>query len=296
MIRTRGNEKMIHSSISISSGPVRRGKPGAGAPGVDVRAVAVLLLALSSYTSQVRAAEWSVTELQYQAGSLSAPTFAGGERARTDILTFQHASGWEYGDNFIFIDFLDDSTKDGFNDADFYGEIYVNLSLGKIIGFGSVIGPARDIGLLAGVNAGADANVLKYLPGFRISWDIPGFIFFNLDAALYIDANKGASSGGAPAESDSYYVDINWAYPFHIGRHGFSIEGHVEYIAERTNEFGEKAHGWILAQPQLRYDLGEALGASGRLYVGVEWQYWMNKLGDDATDESAGQLLVMWRL
>lgn len=277
-------------------GPPNRHSQGVSEPDATVSIVVIFLVAALFLTSQANAAEWSVTELHYQNGILSAPTFAGGDKARTDILTFQHASGWEYGDNFFFIDFLDDSKKDGFNDTDFYGELYLNLSLGKILGVDLSLGPIRDIGLLVGLNAGADANVLKYLPGFRISWDIPGFAFANVDVAMYIDASKGAESGGAPTEEDSFYIDVNWAYPFHIGSHGFSIEGHVEYIGERTNEFGEKVHGWVLAQPQLRYDLGSAFGAGQRFYLGVEWQFWMNKLGDDATDESGAQLLLVWRL
>ncbi|MDH4185297.1 MAG: nucleoside-binding protein [Nitrospinota bacterium] len=242
------------------------------------------------------AASWSVNELHYQRGDLLTPSFAGGQKSATDILTFQHASGWEYGDNFYFIDFLRDDKKDGFNDYDFYCELYVNFSLGKIFGVGLAFGPIKDIGLLAGVNAGADANVLKFLPGIRISWDISGFAFLNLDMAAYMEAGPGIASGGALAESDSYYVDINWAYPFHIGSHGFSIEGHAEYIGKRTNELGYDVEGWILAQPQLRYDLGGAFNAQGKVFIGLEWQYWMNKLGDGASDENQVQFLFVWRL
>ena len=247
--------------------------------------------------SLAHGADWSSTELHYQRGSLLAPSFAGGAEADTDILTFQHASGWAYGDNFFFIDFLSDNTQDGFNDTDFYGELYVHLSLGKTFGGGRLMwGPVQDIGMLAGVNAGADADVLKFLPGVRISWAAPGFAFLNLDMALYIDASRGAEQGGAPREDDSYYVDINWAYPFQIGGHRFSLEGHIEYVGERKNEFGDRVFGWVLAQPQLRYDLGSAFGSESRFFVGVEWQYWMNKLGDDSTDENSAQFLFVWRL
>jgi len=256
---------------------------------------AMVSLLFLGHPAAAWAADWSATELHYQHGSITAPEFAGGASSTTDILTFQHASGWAYGDSFFFIDYLRDSKKDGFNDHDFYGELYVNFSLGKISGKDLGFGPIKDIGLLAGLNAGADANVVKYLPGIRIVWDIPGFAFLNLDVTLFMDASPGAGSGGAPKEKDSWYVDINWAYPFQIGGQGFSIEGHAEYIAGRKNEFGDDVKPWILAQPQLRWDAGGALGAPGRLYVGVEWQYWQNKLGGKKS-ESAGQALVVWRL
>lgn len=52
---------------------------------------------------------------------------------------------------------------------------------------------------------------------------------------------------------------------------------------------------WILAQPQLRMDLGEALGnEAGNFYVGHEYQYWKNKLGQKDKNESTMQLLTVW--
>lgn len=241
------------------------------------------------------ALEWSITELQYQHGNLDAPSFAGGGNAWTHILTFQHASGWEYGDTFLFIDFLEDFRQDGFNDDDIYGEAYFNFSLGKIFGGPVGVGPVKDIGLLAGLNAGADAKLVKYLPGMRLSWDVKGFTFLNTDFTAYIDGSRGADSGGAPKESDSFYIDVNWSYPFSIYSRGFTIEGHMEYIGERRNEFGGKVSGWFLAQPQFRYDIGSEFGYPERAFIGIEWQIWINKLGDAKTDENAVQLLLAWR-
>ena len=88
------------------------------------------------------------------------------------------------------------------------------------------------------VGIDADADVLKFLPGIRLSWNIPGFAFLNTDFTAYIDANEGVSGGGAPKEDDSFMIDVNWAYPIEIGGQKFSIEGHAEYIDSRDNEFG----------------------------------------------------------
>ena len=51
----------------------------------------------------------------------------------------------------------------------------------------------------------------------------------------------------------------------------------------------------ILAQPQFTWDLGKVVGAPNQFMVGIEYQYWLNKLGTDE-DESTAQLLVVWRL
>ena len=54
--------------------------------------------------------------------------------------------------------------------------------------------------------------------------------------------------------------------------------------------------GWILAQPQLGWDIGKALaGRPNQLFLGIEYQYWWNKLGVD-DDDNVAQLWVMWRL
>ncbi len=129
----------------------------------------------------------------------------------------------------------------------------------------------------------------KYLPGIRLSLDIGGFAFANLDITAYVDDSKGVSSSGAPKEDDSFMVDFNFARPFKIGESDFSIEGHIEYIGERDNEFGERVESWILAQPQFRWN------PNNRVSLGIEYQYWMNKLGDRDTDENAVQALFVWK-
>lgn len=241
------------------------------------------------------AEDWSITEIHYQYGTLDIPEFAGGGDEDTKILTFQHAGGWKYGDNFFFVD-LSDAGSNAFANNDAYLEWYSNFSLGKISGNEDGYGPFKDIGIILGLNYAADANVKKYLPGIRFVLPLPGFTFANLDMTAYLDDSGGVGSGGAPSEDDSYMIDFNWAYPFSVGNHDFSIEGHVEYIGERDNEFGDTVEAHILAQPQFRWDLGKALfGSPQQLFVGFEYQYWQNKLGDKDTDESTVQFLGVWR-
>lgn len=258
------------------------------------RLAAALLLCVPA----AQGADWSVTELQYQRGTLASPAFAGRADAPTHILTLQHASGWDFGDVFFFVDNLRDGRQDGadFNDNDYYGELYLNFSLGKLSGHTVGMGPLKDVGLLAGFNAARDAKVRKFLPGVRLAWDVPGFAFLNTDLTAYLDHSAGAARGGAPAESDSHMLDVNWAYPFSVGGQRFSIEGHVEYIGKRTNEFGAEVAPWVLAQPQFRWDAGHALyGRRDQLFVGIEYQYWRHKLGDRSTTESRPQALLVWR-
>ena len=234
------------------------------------------------------AAEPSITEAHLAYGVLDIPTFAGGGDARFFTYTLQHASGWKYGDNFFFIDVLD-SQEPGFQDFDIYSEWYANFSLGKIARRTVGGGIISDVGLIWGYNWASDADVKKYLPGVRLALDLGGFAFANLDFTAYIDDSEGATSGGAPRESDSYMIDFNFVRPFTIGDSNFSIEGHLEYIGGRDNEFGGKVEHWILTQTQFRWSPNEHLS------LGFEYQYWLNKLGDGATDENAVQALLVWK-
>lgn len=261
--------------------------------------ITLLFLTLSVFISfSSQSAIWSSTEIHFQQGDLDVPIFSqnGATEADTTNITLQHASGWEYGDNFFFVDYLDDDFEDGFNDQDFYAEIYLNFSLSKITKKQVSFGPVKDVGLLLGGNFAGEAKVRKYLPGVRFSLDVPGFAFINLDVMAYLDDSNGVARGGAPTEDNSYLIDVNFAYPFSVGNQLFSINGHVEYAGSRENEFGGKVSHWILAQPQFRWDIGNALfDTKDRLYTGIEYQFWRNKLGDDSTDERNVLFLVVWK-
>ena len=232
------------------------------------------------------------TEAHFQYGSHTNPFTR--ESRGTIILTMRHASQWKFGDNFFFVDFLDDGNDDGFNEMDAYGEWYSNLSLGKITGSRLAFGPVADFGLLAGVALGTDYNFRQWLPGARISWNLPPFAFLNTDLMIGIDGGRGAEGGSPPELESRLVLDVNGLLPFSVGGLSFSIAGHAEYAAATTDEFGGDEPASILAQPQLRWDVGRAVGGSANgLHMGVEYQYWSNKLGTEV-DESVVQLLVVW--
>jgi hypothetical protein len=265
------------------------------------RFLTTVAFAVIGFATPAHAADWSTTELQLQYGDLTIPEFSGGGEDWTFIVTGQHASGWSFGDVFTFVDILKghDSNDNHFNDWEVYSELYVNFSSTKILKakYGDDI--LRDIGLIAGVNYAMDAGVLKLLPGIRFSWNIPGFAFLNTDFMAYLDASEGVDGGdfNAPKETDSWMVDVNFATkPVDIGGQLFNVEGHVEYIAPRENEFGGEVEGHIFGQPQIRWDAGNALFKKpNKLFLGVEYQFWFNKLGEKNTNEHALQALAVWR-
>ena len=233
-------------------------------------------------------------EFHFQYGRLVNP-FADSQHG-TPIVTIQHAAQWRLGDTFFFLDYLDDGVDDGLNDRTFYGEWYPTLSLGKLANRKVGVGRLRDFSVIAGFAVETDANVLKYLPGVRASWDVPGFYFVNTDFMMAVDASDGVAKDGAPSTGNGFVADVNWGAGFSTGSQALRFSGHAEYSTAVDNELGEEVRGWILAQPQLAWDLSKVAGGDGnKLFVGVEYQYWRNKLGADVT-ENVLQLLVIWAL
>ncbi|MEH6591889.1 MAG: nucleoside-binding protein [Halioglobus sp.] len=271
--------------------------------------------ALLAFTMTTQAADWSTTEMQLQYGDLKKPFQGGGsasETGGTTIITLQHASGWKYGDNFFFFDYLNygqtdvDEIDDNPKQTELYGEWYSNFSLGKMTGNDLSFLFVKDMGIIAGFNFAPEVDTNYYLPGVRFALDLPGFAFANLDVTAYIqDSSSNVGGGVSLKDDDSYMVDFNWALPFTLGSTKWSLEGHVEYIGGADQDvivsgIGKvdqgKRESWILAQPQLRLDLGDILyNQEGQLFVGIEWQYWQNKLGDKDTDENVIQALAVWR-
>ena len=261
---------------------------------------AAVVTALVLATANAASAQ---TEFHYQFGRLVNP-FASpeGTIARTQILTLQQASSWKGGDSFFFADIIEDAGIDGFNETEIYTEWYPTLSFSKVSGSTVGAGPLRDVALIGGINIDADANFLKWLPGVRLSWNVPGFIFLNTDITAFIDGSSGIASGGAARTNNSYMFDVNWLSIFTIGNQSFNFMGHAEYIGPTTITeevpFSRNVNGWILAQPQFVWDLGNAIGgapAANQIFIGVEYQYWRNKLGA-AADENTVQFLAVWRM
>lgn len=249
-----------------------------------IRTPAFTLCLLLSLNAQAK--RWNDTEVIIH-NSKFEDVFNNREFSAT-VVTLQHASGWEYGTNFFFIDYVTTESN-----QEFYGEWYPFFSGKDIAGweFGS---PVADVGLLLGFNAAPEVNSLKYLPGIQVNWNLPGFVFFSTALTAYIDQTEGDI---APKEDDSYMIDIVWNMPFSIGDHSFSFEGHTEYIGKRDLEDGsDKVRAWILSQPQLRWDAGKSLfGEVNRLELGMEYQYFHNKLGTNKT-ENLLKLLFIWHI
>lgn len=251
---------------------------------------ALLLLGLAPVA---QAFDWSSNEVQYLYGSQFREPFNPDDVAKHTI-TIQHADGHAYGRNFIFVDVLKSDGQDD-HATEAYAEGYASVSLSKLTGRPWSLGIIKDLLLTAGINYGYKSypdygvNPRALLPGVTLDLNIPGFSFFSIDLLGYIDRGQfdGRDNG---CHAETYQIAPAWGLPFNIGHAKFSFEGY----ANITGTHGNCLHN-ILAQPQLRWDVGNHFDKPDKFMIGVEYQYWHNKFGIEGLHESLPQFLAVWK-
>lgn len=251
-----------------------------------------LSLAATLASGQALAAEL----LQWQDNSL---TYLNGIDFKVDppkqqTVTFEHASGWSFGDLFVFVDGIKYNTEatNGAGDGHtFYGEISPRLSLGKISGADLSFGPVKDVLLAATYEFGED-DVDSYLLGPAVDLNIPGFDYFQLNT--YLRTTDGRRDG-----DNVWQITPVWSYTIPVGDSDLVIDGFMDWVVDNDDSYHANLH----FNPQIKYDLAKAMGWGKRFYVGVEYDYWSDKYGIDdngfvgseilgGTDQSAISLLA----
>jgi len=221
--------------------------------------------------------------LQWQDNSVS---YLFGENFELDpetqhTLTFEHVSGWSFGDLFVFVDatHFDGSSDFKGDRQSIYGEVAPRLSAGKLLDKDLSFLFVKDV-LLAGAyefGKNSDENVLV---GVGFDLDIPGFDFVQLN--VYRRYNDHAK---AP---ESYQVTPVWKMTFPVGDTSIVFDGFIDWV------FGDDTRNLHIC-PQLKLDVGTLLGMEeASLYAGVEYDYWENKYGVRGSDQSALSAMVKY--
>ena len=251
-----------------------------------------LSLAATLLSGQAMAADL----LQWQDNSL---TYLNGidfkvDPPRQQTVTFEHASGWSFGDLFIFVDgikYNTEATNGAGDDHTFYGEISPRLSFGKLSGSDLSFGPIKDVLLAATYEFGED-DVDSYLLGPALDLNVPGFDFFQLNT--YYRETDGKRDG-----SGVWQITPAWSYTLPVGDSDLVIDGFMDWVVDNDDSYHANLH----FNPQIKYDMAKAMGWGKRFYVGVEYDYWSDKYGIDddgyvgdeilgGTDQSAISLLL----
>lgn len=228
----------------------------------------ITICALYVASTNLFAATWSMTSISYLYGQ--GYKISDDQDEKYSIYTFEHASGWKYGDNFFFTDVSGAET----DSAKLYMEWAPRISSKKTVG-AKYSGVLKDV-LLAGQLNVAPNIASTQLIGIGIDFNLPGFNFFQFN--LYHRDNRNLSS-------TTYQATLVWELPFSIASQNFTFGGFADFAGEE-----DTAAANTLVQPQLLWKPISELG------VGIEYQYWQNKFGIEGRDESTPQVIVKWML
>ncbi len=237
----------------------------------------VALLALSALSGPAWSGDWSSTNVQLMSGS----GFRLGASQRTTF-TVEHANGWDYGSNFLFVDVVDRPDIG----TTFYGEAYPSLSLSKLSGRDLSSGSLSDVAVKAGINAGSEpagSPFRAWLGGLAFNFKVPAFTVLQLDVLAY--HVEGVSSTGVQ-------ITPVWDARFNAGPVPLRFRGFLDYISAE----GTGASETVLTHPQLLMDASHFWGKPGQLYLGLEFIYWYNKFGIKGVTESVPQAMLLWSL
>lgn len=229
----------------------------------------IVLASMSLASLSAHAELWGNTAAEFLYGW-------GYERAPEDqaILTIKHAGGWSTGDTFFFIDYsnIDDDTGT-FAHAEWQGR----LSMLRTFGSGAREGFLKDVYLNAQIDLDNNpfTNRRTDMVGIGLDFNVPGFRFVKLNIHHRDDPALSGSSTQA---------SFVWNKGFKLGEQDFSFEGFLDYTTDEGTAVSN-----ILTQPVVMWHPSERVG------VGVEWQYWQDRLGFEGVNESAPQFIFRWK-
>jgi nucleoside-specific outer membrane channel protein Tsx len=224
-------------------------------------------------TALKKMAEWSMFNIQYLYGF----NWQLGVK-RKDIITFEHADGWKYGDNYLFVDvahLADRGDKTGI-----YGEWQPRFSLSKITGYSVAAGPMADV--LQSNRIAFGDGFFAHLNGLAVDLKIPRFSFFHQHLFLRNDLHH---------DGVTWQVTSEWSVPIEISPARFVLGGFVHFIGP---EGGSKFN--IISQPQLLLDLGNFNGYTDQMFIGVEVDLRYNEFGIDGQNEVVAQAMAEWKI
>lgn len=276
---------------------------------ISKRILTVSALAMAVAAPHVSAANWSDTFVGYRYGSnFDEP--ANPEKIKKNILSFTHASGYDYGQNFFNLDLLQSNSKDpandnGINDNKGALEAYVTyrhqLLLGKVFNQDFSFGPVKEVALTAGFDANTKNTTFAprkklLVVGPTLKFDVPkGFLDFSVLYSHETNHNGFKPAGQRDVTFNDYTIfNLTWGLPFNVGVVPMKFQGFGNYITPK----GEGTTDEKLVRTSVMVDVGQlAFNKENTVWVGVGYEYWRNKFGNQdgwGTDTDALTANVEW--
>lgn len=262
-------------------------------------AIASAIALAGTVSATAHAANWSDTFIGYRFGTqFTEPS--NPNKVKKNILQFTHASGYDYGQNFLNVDLLQSNKKDPANNSsegktkkkgatEAYLTYRHQLYVSKLADADFSFGPVKDVTLTAGFDL--NTKNTTYAPRKRLlvvgptfKFDVPkGFVDLSL---LY--GKEWNHCGASFCEKSSVSFDsqfiasLTWGLPFDAGALPMKFQGFANYMTPKGKDgTGAKTSNEILIRTSLMADVGKmAFDKQNTLWVGVGYEFWHNKFGN----------------
>lgn len=212
---------------------------------------------------------WSTSNIQILHGHGFDDRFFGNntEDEKMTTIKFEHYNKWDYGDNFLFIDynrgdFVNFIGLPVENQSRVYGEWIPRLSLSKLMDTSFSNGFVNDLFIAGQINK-SDEDYEAYLLGLGSSLNVLGSRFLRLDFYRKKDDPNGYQ----------WQLTTAWIYGLDSIAPGLTFEGFLDFATTRNNGLD------INGRPKLMYDIGRNLGL-GKDKLGVGFELYTHKNRD----------------
>lgn len=268
--------------------------------------LSLLLCALLAGTGAM-AADWSSDSLGYRyAPSQSEPGVS--DKVSKNILSFTHVSGDSAGGNFFTIDLLKSDNSDLNNGGsagaqEWYGFYQRSFSISAMTGNKSGYGFAKDLSLIARIDAGSKNTTFAPSP-FKLRLGVSAAMpvsagFWDVGLSVYKENNNNGIVGKAVSFDTAPALDTAWGIP--VGGVG-SFTGFASIVGPKGKDgFGADTKTETLIRASFMFNVG---GPKTSLTAGFGVEYWANKFGCDnsasfvknSCTSTTPQLLVEYKL
>ena len=262
------------------------------------------VLGLVALSSPAAALDWSDNAFRVQWGPAYRETgvLKPGTSDPQDIgkttLNFTHASGDKLGGTFVSVDmYLSDKYDPAQGSYQGATEVFAvvrrNFSLNKLTeSTRFAFSVVRDVTLDAGVDIGTKNNgfashIIRPAVGAALSFAVPGFLNVGAYATKEWNNNgfmhgQGTITSGGPVEFD-FAPAVFTAWGILLGKLPLQLAGFANVILPKGKDgFGHQTATEFIAEPKLVWDVAKTFSSTRAGYeVGVGYQYWLNKYGND---------------
>ncbi len=240
----------------------------------SIAAASILLMGVGGLSATAQAATFSTTKVELLYGQDFKRGFNGADRDEA-TLTFANATGFTWGDSYLFLD------TTHFDDVDDTGGTHIEFGPRYRFWKAENDGLIKSVYGIVQLDIDSNRFVTKVtkMAGPSIDWNVPGFKFVKTHLQYRDDPTK---------EGSSVQFNLVWNKGFKMNDQDFSFEGFADWTSPEGPTGGFTSSGEFHVQAQLVWHANESIA------VGVEYLYWKNRIGIEGRDESVPQAMVRW--